>query len=190
MRYKAEHKNETRRRIIEAAGRRFKQDGIDRSGIATLMKDAGLTNGAFYAHFDSKDDLVAGTLAAQLAKQCVDLRTLEPGRAGAERFVRAYLSREHRDHPEEGCPTAALIDEIGRSAATVKTAYNAGALAVIDEFARRLAPGDPASARVKALGVFAALVGTLEFARALTDRDLSDRLLDQGVVNVLTLMDA
>jgi AcrR family transcriptional regulator len=190
MRYKAEHKDETRRRILEAASRRFKQHGIDGSGIATLMKDAGLTNGAFYAHFDSKDDLVAGTLADQLAKQCVDLHALEPGRAGAERFVRDYLSREHRDHPEEGCPTAALIDEVGRSAAKVKTAFTEGAMAVIDEFARRIAPEDPASARVKTLGVFAALVGTLEFARAVTDRDLSDQVLDQGVANVLMLMDA
>ena len=68
-RYGKEHKEATRRRIIEAAGRRFKRDGIDGSGIATLMADAGLTNGAFYAHFDSKDDLVATTVADQLREQ-------------------------------------------------------------------------------------------------------------------------
>jgi AcrR family transcriptional regulator len=62
-RYGKEHKEASRRRIVEAAGRRFKRDGIDGSGIATLMADAGLTNGAFYAHFDSKDDLVATTVA-------------------------------------------------------------------------------------------------------------------------------
>ncbi len=61
-----EHKAGTRRRIIETAGRRFKQDGIDRSGVAALMTDAGLTNGAFYAHFESKDDLVANVVADQL----------------------------------------------------------------------------------------------------------------------------
>jgi TetR/AcrR family transcriptional regulator, transcriptional repressor for nem operon len=59
VRYGKEHKQETRQRIIETAGRRFKRDGIDGSGIATLMADAGLTNGAFYAHFASKNDLVA-----------------------------------------------------------------------------------------------------------------------------------
>ena len=68
-RYGKEHKEATRRRIVEAAGRRFKRDGIDGSGIATLMADAGLTNGAFYAHFDSKDDLVANTVADQLREQ-------------------------------------------------------------------------------------------------------------------------
>ena len=65
-RYDAEHKGETRRRIVETAGRRLKQDGIDGSGIAALMSDAGLTNGAFYAHFESKDDLVANVVADQL----------------------------------------------------------------------------------------------------------------------------
>ena len=69
VRYGKEHKQATRRRIIETAGRRFKRDGIDGSGVATLMADAGLTNGAFYAHFASKDDLVATAVADQLREQ-------------------------------------------------------------------------------------------------------------------------
>ena len=68
-RYGKDHKQATRRRIIEAAGRRFKRDGIDGSGVAALMADAGLTNGAFYAHFDSKEDLVASAVADQLRDQ-------------------------------------------------------------------------------------------------------------------------
>ena len=68
-RYGKEHKEATRRRIVEAAGRRFKRDGIDGSGIATLMADAGLTNGAFYAHFASKDDLVTTIVSEQLREQ-------------------------------------------------------------------------------------------------------------------------
>ena len=68
-RYGKDHKPATRRRIIESAGRRLKRDGIDGSGIATLMADAGLTNGAFYAHFDSKEDLVANAVAEQLREQ-------------------------------------------------------------------------------------------------------------------------
>ena len=103
----------TRRRIVEAAGRRFKRDGIDGSGIATLMADAGLTNGAFYAHFDSKDDLVATTVADQLREQR-ETYWQRPG-AGVEQLVREYLSVRHRDDPEHGCPSAALLDEIGRS---------------------------------------------------------------------------
>ena len=68
-RYGKDHKQATRRRIIEAAGRRLKRDGIDGSGVATLMADAGLTNGAFYAHFGSKEDLVASTVSDQLRAQ-------------------------------------------------------------------------------------------------------------------------
>ena len=104
MRYGKERKQETRRRIIQTAGRRFKRDGIDGSGIATLMSDAGLTNGAFYAHFASKQDLVATTVADQLRAQRASFSALAPGRAGVEQYVREYLSVQHRDNPDDGCP--------------------------------------------------------------------------------------
>src|SRR5215213_8588007 len=114
MRYRQDHKQATRRRILEAAGRRFKQDGIDGSGVAALMTDAGLTNGAFYAHFESKDDLVANVVTDQLATQRAVLAALPEGRAALEEFVRDYLAPQHRDDPSTGCPNAALLDEIGR----------------------------------------------------------------------------
>src|SRR2546421_4267978 len=114
VRYSKEHKEATRQRIIETAGRRFKRDGIDGSGVATLMADAGLTNGAFYAHFASKDDLVTNVVADQLKTQAEAYEALSPGRAGLEEFVREYLSPRHRDHRDTGCPSAALLDEIGR----------------------------------------------------------------------------
>ena len=78
-RYGKEQKEATRRRIVESAGRRFKRDGIDSSGIATLMADAGLTNGAFYAHFASKDELIATAVGDQLRLQTEHLRELPPG---------------------------------------------------------------------------------------------------------------
>src|SRR5437588_10315218 len=98
-RYDAEHKAATRRRIIDSAGRRLKQDGVDGSGIATLMSDAGLTNGAFYAHFESKDDLVANVVADQLANQRAVLDSLPEGVAALEEFIRDYLTPGHRDNP-------------------------------------------------------------------------------------------
>src|SRR6478736_6462073 len=96
-RYGKEHKEATRRRIIEAAGPRLKRDGIDGSGVAALMADAGLTNGAFYAHFASKDDLVATVVADQLHQQLERYRAEMVDRASVERLVREYLSTEHRD---------------------------------------------------------------------------------------------
>jgi TetR/AcrR family transcriptional repressor of nem operon len=182
-RYGKEHKQATRRRIIDTAGRRFKRDGIDGSGIATLMADAGLTNGAFYAHFDSKEDLVADALVEQLRVQRESFSA-----TSVEEIVRAYLSIEHRDNPEGGCPSAALLDEIGRSTDTTKRAYTDGLLGVIDDIAERLAPDDPPSARLQTLSVFALMVGTLEVSRALADRRLADDLLENGVQTALTLL--
>ncbi|MDX8036032.1 TetR/AcrR family transcriptional regulator [Lentzea sp. BCCO 10_0856] len=188
VRYGKEHKLETRQRIIDTAGRRLKRDGIDGSGVATLMKDAGLTNGAFYAHFASKEDLVATVVVDQLRDQCERLAAVEPGREGLEQLVRAYLSPEHRDSPEEGCPSAALLDEIGRCEEPTRRAYTDSVLAFIDDIAARLAPHDPPSARVKTLGVYALMVGTLQLSRAIADRQLSDDLLEQGIRNAFAAL--
>ena len=152
-------------RIVEAAGRRLKRDGIDGSGVAALMADAGLTNGAFYAHFDSKEDLVASAVADQLREQRETFSA-----PSLEETVRGYLSPQHRDDREGGCPSAALLDEIARSSDAVKRAYTDGQVALIEDVAARLAPDDPRSARLKALGVFALMVGTLQVSRALADR--------------------
>ena len=84
-----------------------------------------------------------------------------------EEIVRGYLSPQHRVDTEGGCPSAALLDEIARSSDAVKRAYTDGQLAIIDA---RLAPDDPKSARVRTLGVFALMVGTLQVSRALADR--------------------
>jgi TetR/AcrR family transcriptional regulator, transcriptional repressor for nem operon len=191
VRYTKEHKHETRQRIITTAGRRLKRDGIDGSGVATLMKDANLTNGAFYAHFDSKDSLVAEAVADQLHTLHANIVKLaEPGLAGLEQIVRWYLSADHRDNRSDGCPNAALLDEVARSADPIRQAYTDGVLVVIDGLAARMAPEDPPSARVKALSLLGLMAGTLQLARALSDRQLSDALLEQGLRNALALVDA
>jgi TetR/AcrR family transcriptional regulator, transcriptional repressor for nem operon len=189
-RYNKEHKEATRRRIIETAGRRFKQDGIDGSGIATLMSDAGLTNGAFYAHFDSKDDLVATVVGDELHRQATTFGELPEGRAGLEEFVRWYLSREHRQHRDTGCPSAALLDEIGRSDKETKRAYTKGAKSILAEICSRLAPEDPDSARGAALALYSMMVGTMQLARALSDRKLSDAVLEEGIRSANAMLSA
>lgn len=187
-RYGKEHKEATRRRIVESAGRRFKRDGIDGSGIATLMADAGLTNGAFYAHFASKDDLVATAVADQLRTQAEGLRALPPGEAGLEQFVRGYLSVEHRDVSQDGCPSAALLDEIGRAEPATKQAFTDGLVRYIDEIAARLTPDDPESSRAQVLSVFAMMVGAIQLSRALADRQLADQVLEHSISSALTLL--
>lgn len=189
-RYSAEHKEETRRRMIETAGRRFKSDGIDGSGIATLVADAGLTNGAFYGHFASKDDLVASVVAQQLADQVSVVNSLPAGLASVEQYLREYLSPAHRDDLAGGCPSAALLDEIGRCDVAVREAYTEGAGAMIEAIARHLDDGDPERTHERAVGLFTLLVGSLQTARAVTDPALSDRILEAAYANAVTLATA
>jgi TetR/AcrR family transcriptional repressor of nem operon len=189
MRYGKDHKQTTRQRILEAAGRRFKQDGIDGAGVAAVMSDAGLTNGAFYAHFASKEDLVANVLADQLRTQRHSFDAQPSDRAGLEAIIRAYLSPQHRDQRADGCPSAALLDEIARHPAATKQVFTAELLDTADDIAARLDPTDPDAARTDALALFGMMIGTLQLARALTDRDLSDQLLAQGVETALKLLD-
>ena len=189
MRYGKDQKQATRQRIVEAAGRRFKQDGIDGAGVAAVMSDAGLTNGAFYAHFTSKEDLVANVLADQLRVQCHSLDAQASDRAGLEAFVRSYLSPHHRDKCADGCPSAALLDEIARRPAATRQVFTDELMGVIDDIASRLDPTHAEVARTDALTVFGMMVGTLQLARALTDRELSDQLLARGIETALQLLD-
>ena len=188
MRYGKDHKQATRQRIVEAAGRRFKQDGIDGAGVATVMSDAGLTNGAFYGHFRSKEDLVANVLADQLRAQRQSFDAQSSDRAGLEAFIRSYLSPEHRDQSADGCPSAALIDEIVRRPAATKRVFTDELAATMNDIASRLDPTNVEAARADALALFGFMLGTLQLARAITDRDLSDQLLARGVETAMKLL--
>ena len=188
MRYRKDHKQSTRQRILEAAGRRFKQEGIDAAGVAAVMSDASLTNGAFYAHFASKEDLVANVLADQLRAQRQSFEAQPTDRGGLEAFIRSYLSPQHRDQYADGCPSAALLDEIARRPTATKQAYTDELMGVIDDIASRLDPTDAEAAQTDALTLFGLMLGTLQLARTLTDRDLSDQLLARSVVTAIKLL--
>ena len=190
MRYGKDQKQATRQRIVEAAGRRFKEDGIDGAGVAAVMSDAGLTNGAFYAHFASKEDLVANVLADQLRVQRQSFDAQAPDRAGLEAFIRSYLSPQHRDQYADGCPSAALLDEIVRRPAATREVFTDELLSTADDIAARLDRTDPEAARTDALTILGLMIGTLQLARALTDRDLSDQLLARSREAALELLEA
>jgi len=153
------------------------------------MSDAGLTNGAFYAHFRSKEDLVANVLSEQLRTQRESFEAEPSDRAGLKAFIRAYLSPEHRDECAQGCPSAALLDEVVRRPARTKRVFTAELVALMDEIAARLDPTDIETARTKAFTLFGLMVGTLQLARALSDSDESDRLLAQALDTALQLLD-
>jgi TetR/AcrR family transcriptional repressor of nem operon len=134
--------------------------------VAAVMSDAGLTNGAFYAHFASKEDLVANVLADQLRAQRHSIDAQPPDRAGLEAFIRDYLSPQHRDQCADGCPSAALLDEIARRPAATRQVFTDELMAVIDDIASRLDPTDAEAARTDALTIVGLMIGTLQLARA------------------------
>jgi AcrR family transcriptional regulator len=187
-RYHPDHKEATRRRMIDVSARRFKRDGIDGSGISTLVADAGLTNGAFYGHFASKDDLIATVVGDQIDAQVRLVESLPPGLDSVETFVREYLSPTHRDDPGNGCPSAALLDEITRQDRTTREAYTRGAKAMIAAIARLLDAKDDERARDCAIGLYTLLVSSLQLARAVTDQDLSDQILTTAYRNAMALI--
>jgi AcrR family transcriptional regulator len=152
------------------------------------MADAGLTNGAFYAHFESKDDLVAAVIRHELDVQVCAMDGLPVGRAGLEAFVREYLSPEHREHAAEGCPAAALLDELGRCSVSARRAFTEGAEQVLSEIGARLSPADPTSARGLALALYTSMVGTLQLSRAVSDPGLAGEILDAGREQALRLV--
>jgi hypothetical protein len=118
--------------------------------------------------------LVATAVADQLRWQREEYSTGPPGRNGVEQMVREYLSAGHRDSAADGCPSAALLAEIGRCGEATRRAYTEGVLAIADEIAARLAPDDPPSARGQTLGLFGMLIGTLQLSRTLADPRLAD----------------
>lgn len=187
-RYGSEHKAQTKARILARAGERFKSDGVAGSGVAQLMADAGLTNGAFYTHFASKDDLVREVIAEQMRGER-DRFAVESGDdAEVEAQMRLYLSQAHRDDRAHGCATAALAEDVARAGEGARQVYTEGLLRSLEGMASRFTDTTREAAKLHALGVFSVLVGTLQTARAVSDPELSDAILEEGLQNALLVL--
>jgi TetR/AcrR family transcriptional regulator, transcriptional repressor for nem operon len=188
MRYEKGHKDATHEHILEVAARRFRQDGIVASGVAGIMSEAGLTNGAFYSHFSSKSEMVEKSLERATDEQWQQFeREIDAGRLLD--IVRAYLSEQHRDHPESGCPSAALLPEISRQEPDTRHVYTESMKRLLNAVEKQLSdmPKGP-KAREIAIGTVVLLIGTLQLARAVDDPSFSEDILAAGTHVASTLI--
>lgn len=164
--------SENRRRILEAAGRLFRERGFAAVTVADVMKAAGLTHGGFYGYFESKDDLIAHALVHVLSGG-------EPASADLAGYAAKYLSPAHRADVAGGCPVAALASESTRQSPQARAAMTEGLHRQIARLSAR-APGEDAAAqRRAAIGAWSAMVGALILSRACGDQALAREVLDE-----------
>jgi len=172
MKVSRERVAENRERILQAAGRLFRERGFDPVTLADVMKAAGLTHGGFYGYFDSKEDLIAAALADTLARTRPNIESLSA-------YAAFYLSPEHRDDLAGGCPTAALAAETIRQAPEARAAMTSSIRTQIARMSEKSPEKTPAKRRQTAIATWSAMVGAMVLARVSDDRELSDEILTQ-----------
>src|SRR5205809_1883040 len=182
MGYSKAQKTRTHKRIVRIASKRFREKGLAGFGIAELMKEAGLTVGGFYKHFDSRDDLVAEAVGSALGAWKRQLDTAASGGPPVtyESLVDNYLSKAHRDHPGTGCTVGALAGDFARSDKRTRALVTQEAQESIQLLAtllRDASEKDKGTARSRAIMTYCALVGAIGVARAVSDEQLSREIL-------------
>jgi len=173
-------KARTHRRIVAIASKRFREKGLAGFGIAELMKEAGLTVGGFYKHFDSRDDLVAEAVNSAFGgwKRRVDAAKSGGPPVSYEKLIDDYLSEAHRDNPGAGCAFSALAPEIARSDKRTRAFTSEQVRSDIQLIAALRPAKDKRTQRSRAILAFSALVGAMSLARAVSDVALSREILE------------
>ena len=170
-------KEATHDRIVQAAARAIRRSGYSGTGVADVMKDAGLTHGGFYAHFESREAMLAEAADRAGAESVATLERIASGappEKALQTLIRSYLSKEHLEGAESGCPMAALGSEMPRQAPEVRRAATRRIKEAIDLVARQLPEWGKPGAHEKALATLSTMVGALVLARAVDDPKLSD----------------
>src|ERR1700726_3187546 len=172
-------KAKTHERIVKLASKRFREEGLAGIGIAELMKEAGLTVGGFYKHFDSRNDLVAEAVNSAFGgwKRRVDAAKSGGPPVSYEKLIDDYLSEAHRDNPGTGCAFSALAPEIARSDKRTRALTSEQVRNDIQLIAALRPAKDKRRARSRAILTFSALVGAMALARAVSDEALSREIL-------------
>jgi TetR/AcrR family transcriptional repressor of nem operon len=190
MRYDIDHKQQTRIKVLRAAAKAIRSDGPNRVGVASVMADAGLTHGGFYAHFASKDELVAAAIGQMFHESGARVEHEMQGRGPAEglaAYIDFYLSKKHRDARDVGCPMAALASDLPRLDDAAREQFAAGVRRLTATLGEKLAAlnridvesNDVESNDVEAQArsMIAELIGTLSLARIEPETKRSDAIL-------------
>ena len=183
MRYEPRHKEETRQRVLRSAARALRAQGPHQVAVAKVMADAGLTHGGFYAHFESKDDLIAATIDQLFAEGGVRMRRRTEGKAPSEAlaaYIDFYLSPAHRDARTSGCPMPFLAADLPRLPREARRRFASGVAQLQRWFAERLSLMGHDAAEAEAASTLAELVGAISLARAEPDRKASDLMLTRS----------
>ena len=171
---------ETRKRIVAAAAAEFRKNGIVATGLADLMKAAGLTHGGFYKHFESKDQLIAEA-CAEAGRELSERVAANTAKGSA---VSSYLSTRHRDNPAAGCPLAALGPELARCDEKTRAVATAGFERLVGILAGQFDKLPPEEARRRALVSASTMIGALAMARMVTDPELSAEILREAEASI------
>ncbi|MFZ3334148.1 MAG: TetR/AcrR family transcriptional regulator [Candidatus Acidiferrales bacterium] len=192
MRKSRQEAAETRQRIVANAARDFNRGGIERTGLSEIMAAAGLTHGGFYKHFSSKEELVTAAAERAFSKVIEKLQKVADEAPGdrLEAAVSFYLSQRHHDHPELGCPLAALGGELARQPTAVKKVVTKGENRMLD-FLSSIAPGETkALRRTQAVVALASMVGGMILARGSGNAEFSKEVLNTVATSIPATADA
>ena len=187
MRYAKTHKQETREKVVKIAAKMLREKGPDGVGVAEVMREAGLTHGGFYAHFPSKDAFLTESLTEILNEFAERREKLTEGLSPREAlvtYIESYVSTRHRDHPVAGCPLPALTSELPRQPKKFRAAFDEGTKRIVTWLAERMEASGIAHPDKVAVSTLSAMVGAIALARALSDRALSDALIESAKVGI------
>lgn len=185
-------KEASHERIVQAAARAIRRSGYDGTGVADIMKEAGLTHGAFYAHFESREAMLAKAAdraGAESNAFAASVISAAPPERSLRALIQAYLSKDHLAAIETGCPVSALGSEMPRQSPQVRRAATSRIKEMIDLVARQAPDWGQPGAHERALVTVATMVGTLMLARAVDDPALSESLCNAALKRLAPLED-
>jgi TetR/AcrR family transcriptional repressor of nem operon len=189
MRHSDTHKEETRTKVVSAAAAAVRARGPEGIGVAEIMAGAGLTHGGFYAHFPSKEALVAAAVEEAFRESRERFIRLTAGLDGPRAlaaFVDSYVTMAHRARPEGGCPIAVLSSDLPRQGEAVRAVFQAGVQRLVGRLASWLPSGTEDARQRLAASLLAEMAGAVSLSRAMTDDDAAERLLADARLSIKT----